>query len=86
MFLREVWGCGYAAEACAAALNWFADALPGTANERAMRVAAKLGFAGVERFEQYGAPQCRLPTASIAPPRRSTTSSTRPAVWCTAAE
>jgi RimJ/RimL family protein N-acetyltransferase len=59
MFLREVWGCGYAAEACAAALNWFADALPGkpvvlctqTANERAMRVAAKLGFAEVERFE-----------------------------------
>jgi RimJ/RimL family protein N-acetyltransferase len=27
-FLPEAWGCGYAAEACAAALDWFAGALP----------------------------------------------------------
>ncbi|MFC8819081.1 GNAT family N-acetyltransferase [Streptomyces rochei] len=65
MFLPEAWGCGYAAEACAAALNWFADALPGepvvlctqTANDRSMRLAAKLGFSEVERFEEWGAEQ-----------------------------
>jgi RimJ/RimL family protein N-acetyltransferase len=65
LFLRDAWGCGYAAEACAAALGWFADALPGepvvlctqTANDRSMRVAAKLGFTEVERFEAYGAEQ-----------------------------
>ncbi|MFH8477045.1 GNAT family N-acetyltransferase [Streptomyces sp. NPDC018000] len=65
LFLPEAWGCGYAAEACTAALDWFADALPGepvvlttqTANNRAMRLAAKLGFAEVERFEEYGAEQ-----------------------------
>jgi RimJ/RimL family protein N-acetyltransferase len=65
LFLPEVWGFGYAAEACAAALGWFADALPGepvvlftqTANARSMRLAAKLGFTEVERFEAYGAEQ-----------------------------
>jgi len=65
MFLPQAWGFGYAAEACAAALGWFAGALPGepvvlctqTANDRAMRVAAKLGFTEVERFEDYGAEQ-----------------------------
>ncbi|WP_225800303.1 GNAT family N-acetyltransferase [Streptomyces sp. NK15101] len=65
MFLPQVWGRGYAAEACAAALDWHADALPGepvvlstqTANERAMRLAAKLGFTEVDRFEEYGAEQ-----------------------------
>lgn len=65
LFLPDAWGHGYAAEACAAALDWFADALPGepvvlrtqTANERAMRLAAKLGFTEVERFEDYGAEQ-----------------------------
>ncbi|QMU78813.1 GNAT family N-acetyltransferase [Streptacidiphilus sp. PB12-B1b] len=57
MFLPEAWGRGYAAEACAAALDWFANALPGepvvldtqTANERSMRLAAKLGFTEAER-------------------------------------
>ena len=65
MFLPEAWGCGYAAEACAAALDWFAGALPSepvvlctqTANDRSMRLAAKLGFTEVERFEEYGAEQ-----------------------------
>ncbi|MFF5975104.1 GNAT family N-acetyltransferase [Streptomyces sp. NPDC012769] len=65
LFLPEAWGRGYAAEACAAALDWFAGAHPGepvvlctrTANERAMRLAAKLGFTEVERFEEYGAEQ-----------------------------
>ncbi len=65
MFLPEAWGYGYAAEACAAALDWFASALPGepvvlttqAANERSMRVAAKLGFTELGRFEEYGAQQ-----------------------------
>ncbi|MFJ8017328.1 GNAT family N-acetyltransferase [Streptomyces sp. NPDC096339] len=65
LFLPRVWGHGYAAEACAAALDWFAGALPDepvvlatqTANIRAMRLAAKLGFVEVERFEAYGAEQ-----------------------------
>ncbi|MFE7316491.1 GNAT family N-acetyltransferase [Streptomyces sp. NPDC057555] len=65
LFVPEVWGRGYGAEACAAALDWFADAHPGksvvlytqTANERSMRLAAKLGFTEVERFQAYGAEQ-----------------------------
>lgn len=65
MFLPEAWGHGYAAEACAAVLDWFAATSPGepvvlctqSANDRAMRLAAKLGFAEVERFEEYGAEQ-----------------------------
>ena len=65
LFLPEAWGCGYAAEACAAALGWLAGELPGepvvlftqTANARSMRLAAKLGFTEVERFEAYGAEQ-----------------------------
>ncbi|MFI9273441.1 GNAT family N-acetyltransferase [Kitasatospora sp. NPDC052896] len=65
LFLPRAWGFGYAAEACAAALGWFADALPGepvvlatqTANDRSMRLAAKLGFTEVERFEAWGAEQ-----------------------------
>ncbi|MFD9467142.1 GNAT family N-acetyltransferase [Streptomyces sp. NPDC060027] len=65
MFLPEAWGCGYATEACAAVLGWFADALPGelvvlctqTANDRSMRLAVKLGFTEVQRFEEWGAEQ-----------------------------
>ncbi|HUN37126.1 MAG TPA: GNAT family N-acetyltransferase [Trebonia sp.] len=65
LFLPRAWGFGYAAEACAAALGWLADALPGepvvlftqTANARSMRLAAKLGFTEVERYEAYGAEQ-----------------------------
>jgi RimJ/RimL family protein N-acetyltransferase len=65
LFLPDAWGRGYAAEACAAALDWFADSLPGepvvlctqTANDRSMRLAVKLGFTEVERFEEWGAEQ-----------------------------
>jgi RimJ/RimL family protein N-acetyltransferase len=65
LFVPETWGRGYAAEACAAALHWFAGAHPServvlctqTANDRSMRLAAKLGFTEVERFEEYGAEQ-----------------------------
>ncbi len=65
LFLPEAWGYGYAAEACAAALGWFADGFPGeavvlctqSANESSMRLAAKLGFAEVDRFEMFDAEQ-----------------------------
>nr|WSX53507.1 GNAT family N-acetyltransferase [Streptomyces sp. NBC_00974] len=75
MFLPEAWGCGYAAEACAAALDWFADAFPTepvvlctrTANDRAMRLAAKLGFTEAERFEEYGAEQWFGVRSSVTP-------------------
>lgn len=77
MFLPEAWGRGYAAEACEAALDWFADALPGepvvlctqTANARSIRLAAKLGFTEVQRFEEWGAEQwmgVRSPVTSSA--------------------
>ncbi|MER5772532.1 GNAT family N-acetyltransferase [Streptomyces sp. NPDC001985] len=76
LFLPEAWGRGYAAEACAAALGWFDDALPGepvvlatrTANARSLRLAARLGFTEVERFEAYGAEQCYGVRSPAAPP------------------
>ncbi|MDH6112888.1 RimJ/RimL family protein N-acetyltransferase [Kitasatospora sp. MAP12-15] len=65
LFLPQAWGFGYAAEACAAALDWLAGALPGepvvlatqTANLSSMRLAAKLGFAEAERYQAWGAEQ-----------------------------
>lgn len=65
LFLPGTWGRGFAAEACAAALTWFARTLPGepvvlctrTANTRSMRLAAKLGFTEVGRYEAWGAEQ-----------------------------
>ena len=76
LFLPQAWGRGYAAEACAAALGWFTGALPGepvvlctqTANNRAMRLAAKLGFTEVERFEEYGAEQWFGVWSPVTPP------------------
>ncbi|MFJ6837034.1 GNAT family N-acetyltransferase [Streptomyces sp. NPDC091209] len=65
LFLPRAWGFGYAAEAYAAALDWFAGVRPGepvvlatqTANVGSMRLAAKLGFLEVERFDAWGAEQ-----------------------------
>jgi RimJ/RimL family protein N-acetyltransferase len=65
LFLPRAWGFGYAVEACTAALGWLDDTLPGepvvlftqAANARSMRLAAKLGFTEVERFEAWDAEQ-----------------------------
>ncbi|MER6167357.1 GNAT family N-acetyltransferase [Streptomyces violaceorubidus] len=76
LFLPRAWGHGYAAEACAAALDWLDDVLPGepvmlttqTANSGSMRLAAKLGFTEVERFRAWDAEQwlgVRLPAAPL---------------------
>ena len=76
LFLPEAWGFGYAAEACAAALGWFAGELHGepvvlftqTANVRSMRLAAKLEFTEVERYESYGAEQWFGMWSPVTPP------------------
>ncbi|MGW7679188.1 GNAT family N-acetyltransferase [Kribbella sp. NPDC054772] len=65
LFLPSSWGHGYAAEACAAALGWFTDTLPTepialttqTANTQSLRLATKLGFTELERYEAWGAEQ-----------------------------
>jgi RimJ/RimL family protein N-acetyltransferase len=65
LFLPAAWGNGYATEACSAVLDWLAGVLPGervvlctrTANTPSMRLAARLGFTEVARFEEYGAEQ-----------------------------
>ncbi|MYV42358.1 GNAT family N-acetyltransferase [Streptomyces sp. SID1328] len=65
LFLPRAWGFGYAAEACAAALDWLDGVLPGepvvlstqTANAGSMRLAARLGFIEVERFRAWDADQ-----------------------------
>ncbi|MBD0734805.1 GNAT family N-acetyltransferase [Streptomyces sp. CBMA29] len=65
LFLPRAWGFGYAAEACAAALDWFDAVLPGepvilatqSANVASMRLAGKLGFTEVERFHAWDAEQ-----------------------------
>ncbi|MFJ8045549.1 GNAT family N-acetyltransferase [Kitasatospora sp. NPDC096147] len=77
LLLPHAWGRGYATEACTAVLQWTAAALPGepvvlctqSANARSVRLAEKLGFAELERFEEFGADQWfgvrhpRLPAA-----------------------
>ncbi|MFG2894977.1 GNAT family N-acetyltransferase [Streptomyces sp. NPDC048248] len=76
LLLPEAWGHGYAAEACAAALGWYADARPGepvvlctqAANDRSMRLAAKLGFTEVQRYEEWGAQQWMGVWSPVMPP------------------
>jgi RimJ/RimL family protein N-acetyltransferase len=65
LFLPRAWGFGYAAEACAAVLDWLEGVLPGepvvlatqSGNAASMRLAAKLGFTEVERFRAWDADQ-----------------------------
>lgn len=65
MFLPHWWRQEYATEACAPTLDWFDGALPyelvvlraQTANGPSLYIAEKLGFAEVERFQEYGAEQ-----------------------------
>ncbi|MGW1208082.1 GNAT family N-acetyltransferase [Streptomyces sp. NPDC002499] len=65
LFLPRAWGFGYATEACTAALDWLTGELPGesvglttqSANVGSMRLAARLGFTEVERFEAWDAEQ-----------------------------
>ncbi|MEU6143003.1 GNAT family N-acetyltransferase [Streptomyces sp. NPDC047081] len=77
MLLPQAWGHGYAAEACAAVLDWFADTSPTepvvlctqSANTRSIRLAEKLGFIELERFEEFAAEQwfgVRAPVTSYA--------------------
>jgi RimJ/RimL family protein N-acetyltransferase len=61
----DTWGAGLAFEAATAALRAAADELPDqpviivtqTANERSLRLAARLGFRPVSTFEEYDAEQ-----------------------------
>ena len=65
LFLPRAWGRGYAREACAAVLDWFAREsaeepvllCTQSANAASMRLATTLGFTELERFEQFGAEQ-----------------------------
>lgn len=64
-FLPSAWGQGLARESLEAALGWTATVLPGepivlctqTANARSLRLARRLGFVEIERFEEFGAEQ-----------------------------
>ncbi len=75
MFLPEARGSAYATEACTAALDWFSTVLPGEPvalctridNAPSLRLALKLGFTEVSRFEEFGAEQwfgARRPVAA----------------------
>ena len=64
-FLPHAWGQGYAGEAVEAVLQWIDDVLPGESvvvctqvvNHASVRLAERLGFEEVSRFEEFGADQ-----------------------------
>jgi RimJ/RimL family protein N-acetyltransferase len=68
---RSAWGAGFAFEAATVALRAAADELPDqpvvlvtqTANKRALKLAARLGFRPISTFEEFGAEQtlCTAP-------------------------
>jgi RimJ/RimL family protein N-acetyltransferase len=61
--LPQYWGHGYATEAVSAVLSWAVGVVEDTevilctqvANERSLRLAARLGLHEASRFHQYGA-------------------------------
>jgi len=63
--IPSAWGRGYAAESCAAVLDWVWDtttddqviAVTQVANTTSLALLARLGFAESERFEEFGAEQ-----------------------------
>lgn len=65
LFLPSTWGRGYASEAVGAALDWLARELVGepvvlctqSANTASVRLAGRLGFTEVDRFDEFGAEQ-----------------------------
>jgi RimJ/RimL family protein N-acetyltransferase len=65
LLLPEYWGKGYAQEAVGAVLRWLPSVVPDeqvvavtqSANETSLRLLQKLGFAELERFEEFGAEQ-----------------------------
>ncbi|GAA0926644.1 hypothetical protein GCM10009554_07000 [Kribbella koreensis] len=65
LLLPEHWGKGYAQEAVGAVLRWLPGVVPDetvvattqSANAASLRLLGKLGFAEVERFEEFGAEQ-----------------------------
>jgi RimJ/RimL family protein N-acetyltransferase len=72
---RSAWGAGFAYEAATAALRAAADELPDqpvlvvtqTANQRSLKLAARLGFRPVSTFEEFDAEQtlCTAPLSGF---------------------
>jgi RimJ/RimL family protein N-acetyltransferase len=68
LFLPEYWGRGLAFEAVGALLRWVSEtctdkeivAVTQTANERSVRLLARLGFTERQRMEEFGAEQAVL--------------------------
>ncbi|WP_344842821.1 GNAT family N-acetyltransferase [Kribbella ginsengisoli] len=69
-YCRSTGGKGYAQEAVGAVLRWLPGVVPDetvvattqSANAASLRLLGKLGFAEVERFEEFGAEQvCASP-------------------------
>lgn len=66
LFLPHAWGAGYATEACTAALAWLSATFPTepvilttqAANTPSMRLASRLGFTELARFEAWNTTQC----------------------------
>src|SRR5487761_1599581 len=83
LFLPEAWGFGYAAEACAAALGWFAGELPGEAGVHRGRAVRSLRRRAVVRHVVPGhavrlsscspGPSAAMSAEPAIPPNRLTT-------------
>lgn len=75
-FLPHAWGHGFASEAVEAVVQWITTVVPGepvvlctqVANEPSLRLAKRLGFEEVSRFEEFGAEQWFGVKASLPAP------------------